>query len=254
MCSKSQKEQKESLHSFAHKWVQRIKPLLYKKGQQIIYNYSQLENTHKTVQCFHSPTKQQSQQNQLWQPNTISILFYRGLNWDHFKIDSFISVLIFLYLVNQKGIDVFIKELLISLLHLHFQFDLCFCFVHLSRDPVDLTSSLLFYCIFFLSYFPFSCFSWCLFYLVLIWFCSCSLNQNTDFILLLSLSQLCFLYSCILSLFKCSSCFCSLNKTHIFNLSLVCVFLFFVFCSPGIYQFWHLVLNLFPFKPLIILV
>ena len=39
--------------------------LLYKKGQQIIYNYSQSENTHKTVQCFHSPTKRQSQQNQL---------------------------------------------------------------------------------------------------------------------------------------------------------------------------------------------
>ena len=68
--SQKPKRTKESLRSFTHKWVQRTKPLLYKKGQQIIYNYSQLENTHKTVQCFCSPTKRQSQQNQLWQPNT----------------------------------------------------------------------------------------------------------------------------------------------------------------------------------------
>ena len=37
------KRTKESLCSFTHKWVQRTKPLLYKKGQQIIYNYSQSE-------------------------------------------------------------------------------------------------------------------------------------------------------------------------------------------------------------------
>ena len=43
-----------------------------------------------------------------------------------------------------------------------------------------------------------------------------------------------FLCSHILSLVKCSPYFCPTNKTHIFDLSLACVFLFLVSCSPGI--------------------
>ena len=65
-------------------------------------------------------------------------------------------------------------------------------------------SSLLFCCIFPLYYFPFSCFSWCLFCHVSIWFCPCfpQLKHwfNAPFISVTPLSQLCFLYSHILSL------------------------------------------------------
>ena len=65
MRSKSQKEQKKVYALSPTNGSKEQNLFCTKKGQQIIYNYSQLENTHKTVQCFHSPTKRQSQQNQL---------------------------------------------------------------------------------------------------------------------------------------------------------------------------------------------
>ena len=65
-------------------------------------------------------------------------------------------------------------------------------------------SSLLFCCIFPLYYFPLSCFSWCLFCPVPIWFCPYFPRSkrwfNAPFISVTPPSQLCFLCSRILSL------------------------------------------------------